>query len=108
MSTLMARLNIAHAAKAERQARIARSSSVGSLEARPVLDDFFGMASPFAPSLEGPEQASKGAGLFKSYNLIRCRRIPAAAASDVPGPAATLAACDELEERPGPVRMARA
>jgi hypothetical protein len=40
---LMARLNIAHAAKAERQARMARSSSVGSLEARPVSDDFSGM-----------------------------------------------------------------
>jgi hypothetical protein len=45
MSTLMARLNIAHAAKAERQARMARSSSVGSLEARPVSDDFSGMTS---------------------------------------------------------------
>jgi hypothetical protein len=46
MSTLMARLNIAHAAKAERQARIARSSSVGLL-ARPVSNDFSGMTSPW-------------------------------------------------------------
>ena len=45
---------------------------------------------------------------FYSDKLSRCRRIPAAAASDLPGPAATLAACDELEEPPGPVRMARA
>jgi hypothetical protein len=45
MSTLMTRLNIAHTAKAERQARMARSSSVGWREARSVLDDFSGMIS---------------------------------------------------------------
>jgi len=39
---------------------------------------------------------------------MRYRRIPAAAASDVPGLAATFATCDELEEPPGPVRMALA
>jgi hypothetical protein len=41
----MTRLNIAHTAKAERQARMARSSSVRWLEARSVSDDFFGMTS---------------------------------------------------------------
>jgi hypothetical protein len=43
----MARLNIAHAAKAERQARIARSSSVGLL-ARPVSHDFSGIDVPLS------------------------------------------------------------
>jgi hypothetical protein len=62
---LMARLNIAHAAKAERQARMARSSSVGSLEARRVSDDFSGMTSPWRGlNDEAHGQAIKAARLL--------------------------------------------
>jgi hypothetical protein len=62
----MARLNIAHAAKAERQARMARSSSVGSLEARSVLHDFSGMTSPWRGLNDEGAQASE----FKTARLL--------------------------------------
>jgi hypothetical protein len=39
---------------------------------------------------------------------MRCRRNPIVAAADVPGLAGMLTEYDELEEGPGPLRMALA